>query len=771
MTRRAIFIPLVLWLLAALPLADAGVLIPTSEKNLPDPARLSLEDMQVRIDVDHLMVTIRVRQIYRSHVGKLLEGTYVFSFPAGAGLSDFAVWDGVTRIPGVILEKKKAAEVYKDLASQAIDPGLLQMGESEEASEIPAGSFTVKVAPIPPYGFKRVELEYRQKLELSGGKARLVLPLRNQRFQPQTAGRMDVELRMQDGRAPSAVTLAGKAYPVKIRKEGEQTVASWTGKGVTFSEDLIFEWSYDTSAPRSSFLPHRVKAETADPDGYFLLEHILPSAPAGGTRPPVAVTAVVDASLSMWWDKIGQADLALRSVLDALKPEDKLQVVLFSDRIRALFPAPVPASLENRKAAVDGFHAATLSGGTEPGPAIEEGIRQLKTVNGANRFLILVGDFVPTTGKGRNSSLIKDLSSRLTTAGVRVVGVGTGDDANLPLLNALAQATGGEVLALGGRDQVEPEVQALAGRIGREPFRNLGIKGPAAFRDVYPAHPVSVFAASSASWTGRYRPAPGDHSVSLSGTTPAGKPYSQTLSVTLPEECAAHAQVPRIWARARVDFLLDRINREGEDRAAIEEIIALSRRYRFVTPYTSFLAAPRGLLRPRVIQPMDPVIRIQADPSIVSASVLLPWGETLPMKPLSGNLWQARFVAPGDLAEGTHSCTVILRDRSGGLFREAKTFVLDGSPPVCRWLDPVTTVRVGSELHLRVAASADTRTLVANLGGVDRTVLRWNPSSNCCTGVLRVPPGLPWGPLRLTLMAEDLARNVYRKDYEVRVIQ
>ena len=44
--------------------------------------------------------------------------------------------------------------------------------------------------------------------------------------------------------------------------------------------------------------------------------------------------------------------------------------------------------------------------------------------------------------------------------------------------------------------------------------------------------------------------------------------------------------------------LLEKIDREGEDTATIDEIIRLSRKYKFITPYTSFLAAPRALLRP-----------------------------------------------------------------------------------------------------------------------------------------------------------------------------
>ena len=75
-----------------------------------------------------------------------------------------------------------------------------------------------------------------------------------------------------------------------------------------------------------------------------------------------------------------------------------------------------------------------------------------------------------------------------------------------------------------------------------------------------------------------------------------------------------------------MDALLEKIEREGEDKATIDEIIRLARKYKFVTPYTSFLAAPRALLRPRLIRPGDPVLRVRTDTAIVSVVAMFPFG-------------------------------------------------------------------------------------------------------------------------------------------------
>src|SRR5258705_6959247 len=132
-------------------------------------------------------------------------------------------------------------------------------------------------------------------------------------------------------------------------------------------------------------------------------------------------------------------------------------------------------------------------------------------------------------------------------------------------------------------------------------------------------------------------------------------------SVPLPAIAAEHVQLPRLWARARVDALLEKIERDGEDKASIDEIIRLSRKYKFVTPYTSFLAAPRSLLRPRVIRPGDPVLRVKTDPSIHSVIAVFPFGLIKPLRYLKGeDVWQTRFLAPVDMADGTHQVELIL---------------------------------------------------------------------------------------------------------------
>ena len=77
-------------------------------------------------------------------------------------------------------------------------------------------------------------------------------------------------------------------------------------------------------------------------------------------------------------------------------------------------------------------------------------------------------------------------------------------------------------------------------------------------------------------------------------------------------------------------------------------------------------AAPRALLRPRVIRPGDPVLRVHTDKSIVSVIALFPFGLEKPLRYLEeDDVWQTRFLAPTDMRDGVYPVRLVLRHRMG----------------------------------------------------------------------------------------------------------
>ncbi len=779
--------------------ADAGVLIP-KDKQMPDPAVLSLEEMDIRIVIDKGDAHISITQIFANHTGHVEEGTYRFSLPSGSTVSDFAVWDGPVRIPAIILERKRAEQVYEQARAQAIDPGLLQMGERDDSDATATSVFTAKIVPIPAYGTKRLELEYHQRITASEFKQFFALPLRPDANQHQSARHFKLQFELHSAHAVEDFQAASKLYPLTVTaKEPDHVAATFEGANLALEEDFQATWSLAQQAtdqlqvithrdPKTP-LPGAGSTGPGKPDapepGFFQAEVLIAEGKASPSpAPPRTVLLLFDNSLSMQWERLERSYAALASLLATLTPGDRFNVLLFNQDLASFRPAPTAATPETVKQALDFVRASKLRGGTDLAKALNAALAQSTE---PNTSLILLTD----GGSDRGETVLpRKIAAQYTARWKQLPQpphtdvFAVGDDANTVLLRQLARNNGifEHVLST---EPYEYKLKSFLSKLTHAPVSGLSLTAsePSSISLVYPLD-EAVYPGSFAQWIGEYTPGSKPLTLTAHGTrdNAALEAKAQTA---LPATDLSHPQLPRIWAQARVDALLEQMDREGEISAAIEEIIRLSRRYKFVTPYTSFLAVPRALLRPRVIRPGDPVLRVRTDPAITSVIALFPFGLTKPLRHLADEdkqapvigkqeeadrLWETRFLAPPEMKDGTYSVRLILRDTHGNTYREAKTFVIASTPPAVRLQLSRTRLHRGETLEIRASASSSTRTLTARLDGAAPFALRWNPSAQSNTGVLTIPASLPIGRYNLTVTAEDVAHNLGTQEVQVDVI-
>jgi len=69
------------------------------DKQQPDAAILSLEEMEITVRIDNGDARVFVRQVFANHTGGIEEGNYIFALPSHATISDFATWDGQRAFP------------------------------------------------------------------------------------------------------------------------------------------------------------------------------------------------------------------------------------------------------------------------------------------------------------------------------------------------------------------------------------------------------------------------------------------------------------------------------------------------------------------------------------------------------------------------------------------------------------------------------------------------------------------------------------------------
>ncbi len=451
--------------------------------------------------------------------------------------------------------------------------------------------------------------------------------------------------------------------------------------------------------------------------GFFQASALLParsSVNGRSAQPGRTVIALFDNSLSMQWEKLERSFAAVEALLRSLRPGDRFNLLLFNSEVKPFAAAPVEASRANVEKALAFIQSSSTQGGTNLQRVLQTALEQ--TGAGEN-YIVLMSDGGADEGTMNNGRLASWYQSAWNKIPAEhrphTLAFAVGDDANMPLLKMLAR-NGGLVEWVRSTEPIDFKLKTFLSRIGNEPARDLALRfSPMTEASFVYSLQESSFASSVASWVGQYeQPLPGAV-FSLRGNL-AGTPYAAEATAALPSRSLEHPALPRTWARARVDALLEKIARDGEDRATIDEIIRLSRKYKFVTPYTSFLAAPRALLRPRVIRPGDPVLRIHTDSSIVSVTALFPFGLIKPLRHLSDeDIWQMRFLAPTDMSDGTYEVRLILRDGEGHVFRESKSFVIASQPPVVRAKADKRRYRGGEPVRLQVQASGMTRTITA----------------------------------------------------------
>ena len=782
---------IVLLLGPSLLFADAGVLIPR-DKQQPNPAILSLEEMEITIRIDNGDARVFVRQVFANHTGRIEEGNYIFALPSHATISDFATWDGPVRLPAVILERKRAEEIYNQLKQQAIDPGLLQMGErgSEEAKR--TSIFSARIVPIPAFGTKRLEIEYHESIPVENLKSYFAIPLRPDAYSAQVAAHLRINFEFHSAHPIGNFQAPAKTFPLQLDQNTPYLVQGhFEGQNVNLGEDFVATYDIDPAAADTlQLLTYRnpvsgqpSPTETApvrstNEPGFFEAQALLgfganpPAADNSATGTSKTVIALFDTSLSMQWEKLERSYQALETLVHTLRPTDRFGLVLFNSETQIL---PVASAEQaNIQRAIDAVRATRLRGGTDLQAALKAGLEQSASSGASNAYLVILSDGGATRGPILNGKLAawyasawKELSD---TQRPRTYILAVGDDANLPLFRLLAQQDGllEHVLST---EPMEFKLNSFLSKIGRSPVGqlDLSISPTDAVHTVYPLQ-AATFSGSLASWIGQYDKPQENVSFTVHGVRD-GTPVQIAGKLSLPKESSDHPQLPRLWARARVDALLEKIERDGEDQATIDEIIRLARKYKFVTPYTSFLAVPRALLRPRVIRPGDPILRVKTDESIVSVIAVFPFGLVQPLRHLSSeDVWQTRFLAPTDMQDGTYTVRLILRDQVGHTYRESKTFVIASKPPVVQVKLDRKRFQRGQSIVMKVSASESTRTLVARMDGAAPVPLRWDAKSGANTGALMIPEQMIPGTYKLTVTAEDIAHNIGTQEVQVEVL-
>ncbi len=318
--------------------------------------------------------------------------------------------------------------------------------------------------------------------------------------------------------------------------------------------------------------------------GYFRME-IERVGPELVPRIPKDVVFVQDSSSSISELRLRFCRQALIQSLGRLHPDDRFNIIDFSDRTRFCFEnwrAPDPDSIAQATAFINAMRA---DGSTDLFASMNA-LLELQTEPGRPVIAIVITDGIPTLGLTDSSDIIGRFSL-LNQGRISLFTVGVLRLANSYLLDLLSYANRGDVvIAEGGRFDIESTMLSLLDSINRPAVDNLDFFfSRSAEVEVYPVQTSNLYLDRSLVLYGRYR-----RNVQRLVFQSVGKAGDRTVdmifNLELNDEAVAEGEsdIRDNWAKQKLYHLIADFTRTN-DPALLEEIRSTARLYRQDIPH------------------------------------------------------------------------------------------------------------------------------------------------------------------------------------------
>ena len=549
----------------------------------------------VRLVSHHVEANIRdglarteVEEVFYNDTARVLEGRYVFPLPADASISRLALWVNDKPVEGEIVEKKRAAAIFKEIVDDTVrprDPALLEW--------VAGGDFSLKIFPLPAKGSRKVRIAYDQVVKESAGRIRYAYPLSVGSERATTIDDFSMQVRVTDTRAP-VEELETPRYAVSKSNEDRGVRVAFSAKQFVPANDFVVSYARPTQdeADLAAYVPSwgELKgvgldgaARGVDEHGYVALR-LRADLPMGMTPAHVRRdrAIIVDTSHSQSKETLeGEAKLALGLVrqLDA----DERFAVLACDSACVSYPPSGLATLtdEHLTELERWLGSRSPSGSSDVAGALIDAARRLES-NGSAQ-VVYIGDGSPSSGELSADRIAARVAPLMRAHKVDLRFLGAGRSVDEVVVGSLAQDLGATYEPVMTGESLERRIADLAMAMRSPVIRGAAVEVPSSFVDVYPRTLRNLRLGEQVVLVGRlHGQEPG--LVRLRGEI-AGETYALTRPVRWTAEASRqNPLVPRLWSLAKITDL-----ESSTDAVTVKQIIDMSKRYHVMSRYTSLL--------------------------------------------------------------------------------------------------------------------------------------------------------------------------------------
>ncbi len=600
--------------------------------------RAVLQHSEVHFDITGLVATVRLQQTFRNDSSEYREGVYAFPLPSEAAVRAMEMRIGERRIVGRVREKQEAKKIYRAAKKAGKKASLVEQQRPN--------LFTNRVANIGPGEEITVMLEYVEPVAYSAGVFSLRFPMTiTPRYMPGTpvsagVGEALPSLSMDPylgwAQATDQVTDAGAISPLLFPDPGSDsaplnaiTISARLDMGMPLAivnspyhdialsrsagvydvkllnkvsemdRDFVLEWEpVAQSAPQAALFTEKVGED------YYGLLMVVPPARTDKVAPIAReLIFVVDTSGSMGGVSIEQARASLSLALRQLRPGDRFNLIEFNNRHRALFRTAMPATRHHVAQAQEFVRQLQASGGTEMMSALRAALSggapapvpAAESMGGhPNTPLLRQIVFITDGAVGNEDALFGEIAAGLGDSRLFTVGIGSAP--NSWFMRKAAEFGRGSHTHIGDLNEVGSKMAALFQQLSRPAAVDLAISWPQPV-EAWPEHLPDLYLGQPLSIAVKFGPQVPAGEVTVSADI-GGQPWQRALSIQGQPDGGAHAGVGSLWARRKIDGLLDRVLRGDPEATVRAEVLPLALAHQLMSPYTSFVAVEERISRP-----------------------------------------------------------------------------------------------------------------------------------------------------------------------------
>ncbi|XP_027747433.1 inter-alpha-trypsin inhibitor heavy chain H3 [Empidonax traillii] len=632
---------------------------------------------------------ITSRAVNRGNVSK--EVFFDVELPKTAFITNFSMTiDGVT-YPGTIKEKEAAKKQYEKAVSRGQTAGLVK------ASGRKTEKFTVSVN-IKAASKVTFELTYEELLKRRFGKYEMFIKVKPKQlvkdfemavniFEPQGITELEAEGTFITNELQNTIkkTFSEKKGHISFKPTLDQQRTCASCSQTALDGDFTVRYDVKRTAPDNLQIVN----------GYFV--HFF--APTNLPKLPKNIIFVMDTSGSMHGRPIKQTKEALLKILDDIKEEDFFNFILFHTGVSTWKETLIKATPENLDEARKFVRNIYASGMTNLHRGLMKGIDILNAAHEGNlvpkrsaSIIIMLTDGLPNVGVSDIATIETDVKNAI---GGRypLYNLGFGSGVDYGFLERMALENKGLARRIYPDSDAALQLQGFYDEVSNPMLTDVKLNYPEneisdltlnSFKHFYEGSEIVV--------AGRFVDSNQNHLT----VDVRGEGAEDALSYTAQQDAEETAQafqeqgyifgeyIERLWAYLTIEQLLERrIAATGEEKANLTaEALALSLKYKFVTPLTSMVVT-----KPEENDSED-VIADKPTEAEAMTSMSSRLGSQIHAIPVSQPRWYTSV-------DGDPHFIISVPQK-----RDALCFNINGNPGTVLSLinDPVTGITVNGEL-------------------------------------------------------------------------